>query len=96
MVYLTRRASFSAAHRLWSNALTEKENRDLYDKCANPNGHGQPVWPRFNRETQAMQSLVPPNPSSETNFAAVHQCDFWDALSGRTLPAAPDQRADND
>ena len=40
MVYLTRRASFSAAHRLWSNALTEKENRDLYDKCANPNGHG--------------------------------------------------------
>ena len=40
MVYLTRRASFSAAHRLWSNALTEKENRDIYDKCANPNGHG--------------------------------------------------------
>ena len=40
MVYLTRRASFSAAHRLWSNALTEKENKDLYDKCANPNGHG--------------------------------------------------------
>ena len=40
MVYLTRRANFSAAHRLWSNALTEQENRDLYDKCANPNGHG--------------------------------------------------------
>lgn len=40
MVYLTRRASFSASHRLWSNALTEKENIDLYDKCANPHGHG--------------------------------------------------------
>lgn len=40
MVYLTRRASFSAAHRLWSKDLTEEENIALYDKCANPNGHG--------------------------------------------------------
>ena len=40
MVYLTRRTTFSAAHRLWSNHLTEEENIALYDKCANPNGHG--------------------------------------------------------
>ena len=40
MVYLTRRATFSAAHRLWSDHLTEEENYALYDKCANPNGHG--------------------------------------------------------
>lgn len=40
MVYLTRRTTFSAAHRLWSKDLTEKENIALYDKCANPNGHG--------------------------------------------------------
>ena len=40
VVYLTRRASFSAAHRLWSEALSEQENRALYDKCANPHGHG--------------------------------------------------------
>ena len=40
MVYLTRRATFSAAHRLWSNALSEAENLAIYDKCANPNGHG--------------------------------------------------------
>jgi 6-pyruvoyltetrahydropterin/6-carboxytetrahydropterin synthase len=40
MVYLTRRASFSASHRLWSNQLSEAENYALYDKCANPNGHG--------------------------------------------------------
>ena len=40
MVYLTRRTTFSAAHRLWSNHLTEAENIALYDKCANPNGHG--------------------------------------------------------
>src|SRR5579863_892119 len=40
MVYLTRRDSFSAAHRLWSNELSEAENIALYDKCASPNGHG--------------------------------------------------------
>lgn len=40
MVYLTRRTTFSAAHRLWSHFLSEKENYAVYDKCANPNGHG--------------------------------------------------------
>ena len=40
MVYLTRRTSFSASHRLWSDQLTEAENYALYEKCANPNGHG--------------------------------------------------------
>lgn len=40
MVYLTRRVSFSASHRLWSEQLTEAENYTIYDKCANPNGHG--------------------------------------------------------
>lgn len=40
MIYLTRRASFSASHRLWSTSLAEEENLALYEKCANPNGHG--------------------------------------------------------
>src|ERR1700719_2835537 len=40
MVYLTRRASVSAAHRLWSKQLSDEENYAIYDKCANPNGHG--------------------------------------------------------
>lgn len=40
MLYLTRRATFSAAHRLWSEQLTEEENYAVYDKCAHPNGHG--------------------------------------------------------
>jgi 6-pyruvoyltetrahydropterin/6-carboxytetrahydropterin synthase len=40
MVYLTRRVTFSAAHRLWSVYLNEEENYAIYDKCANPYGHG--------------------------------------------------------
>ncbi len=40
MVYLTRRITFSAAHRLWSSHLSEAENFAIYDKCANSHGHG--------------------------------------------------------
>jgi len=40
MVYLTRRTSFSASHRLWSDQLTEADNYAIYEKCANPHGHG--------------------------------------------------------
>jgi 6-pyruvoyltetrahydropterin/6-carboxytetrahydropterin synthase len=40
MVYLTRRTTFSASHRLWSDALSDEKNYAIYDKCANPNGHG--------------------------------------------------------
>lgn len=32
--------TFNAAHRLNSQALSERENVDVYDKCNNPFGHG--------------------------------------------------------
>lgn len=38
--YLTRRATFSASHRLHSPALSEAENQAVFGKCNNPNGHG--------------------------------------------------------
>lgn len=38
--YVTRRMSFSAGHRLHNGALSAEENRRLYGKCDNPNGHG--------------------------------------------------------
>lgn len=66
-----------------------------FARAGDPNGHGQPHWPLFNRVTQSMQSLVPPTPVTETNFAIVHKCDFWDAASGRTLPPAPNVSASN-
>jgi 6-pyruvoyltetrahydropterin/6-carboxytetrahydropterin synthase len=40
MVYLTRRATFSASHYYWSNAWTEEKNRRVFGLCANRNGHG--------------------------------------------------------
>jgi 6-pyruvoyltetrahydropterin/6-carboxytetrahydropterin synthase len=39
-MYLTRREIFSASHRLWNEELSNEQNFELFDKCANPNGHG--------------------------------------------------------
>jgi 6-pyruvoyltetrahydropterin/6-carboxytetrahydropterin synthase len=39
-MYITRREVFSASHRLWNPDLSEEQNIELFDKCANPNGHG--------------------------------------------------------
>lgn len=40
IVYLTRRETFAAAHRLWSDNLSEAENRALFGPCAYDHGHG--------------------------------------------------------
>jgi len=40
LVYVTRRATFSASHRLYNPDLSEAENIAVYDKCSNKNGHG--------------------------------------------------------
>ncbi len=40
MVFLTRRASFSASHYYWNEAWSEEKNRRVYGRCANRNGHG--------------------------------------------------------
>ncbi len=39
-MYVTRKANFSAAHRLFNPLLSDQENLEIYDKCSNPNGHG--------------------------------------------------------
>jgi len=39
-VHLSRRYGFSASHRLHSQKLSEEQNRLVYGKCNNPNGHG--------------------------------------------------------
>jgi 6-pyruvoyltetrahydropterin/6-carboxytetrahydropterin synthase len=40
MMFVTRRETFSASHRLFNPQLSEARNFELFDKCANPNGHG--------------------------------------------------------
>ena len=40
MVYLTRKAEFSASHYYHSPEFTPEENRRVFGKCNNPYGHG--------------------------------------------------------
>src|SRR5919204_492304 len=40
MVYLTRRAEFSASHYYHNPEFSAEENRRTYGKCNNPHGHG--------------------------------------------------------
>lgn len=40
MVYVTRRETFAASHRLYNESFTEEENQRIFGKCNNPNGHG--------------------------------------------------------
>jgi para-nitrobenzyl esterase len=58
-----------------------------FARSGDPNGNGSPHWQEFQRGRQVMQSLVPPTPTTETNFATAHQCAFWDQLTGRTVIA---------
>lgn len=40
MILLTRKAEFSASHFYWNERWSEEENRRVFGKCANRNGHG--------------------------------------------------------
>lgn len=40
MIYVTRRAEFSASHYYHNPALSPEENRRIFGKCNNPHGHG--------------------------------------------------------
>jgi para-nitrobenzyl esterase len=46
-----------------------------------PNGAGTPQWPVHTTVTDRHQSLEPPTPVTESDFAADHKCAFWDANS---------------
>ena len=40
MVFLTRRATFSASHYYWNENWSEEKNQQVFGRCANRNGHG--------------------------------------------------------
>ncbi|MEI8135253.1 MAG: 6-carboxytetrahydropterin synthase [bacterium] len=40
MIYVTRKAHFSAAHRLYNPSYSAQKNEQVFDKCNNPKGHG--------------------------------------------------------
>jgi para-nitrobenzyl esterase len=62
-------------------ATTMKGYWTNFAKNGFPSSFGARFWPLFNGLTQQMQSLIPPTPRIETNFASTHNCLFWAALA---------------
>jgi para-nitrobenzyl esterase len=60
----------SAMQHYWTN----------FAKFDTPNHPGSPFWAPFDPVTGNFQSLIPPTPTQETNFAIAHHCAFWAAL----------------
>ena len=48
-----------------------------FAKNLDPNAEGAPGWAPYVRSTDTYQLLVPPTPSQETDFAAIHKCFIW-------------------
>ena len=40
MIHLTHQFEFSASHRLHCDHFSDEQNREIFGKCNNPNGHG--------------------------------------------------------
>ena len=55
-----------------------------FAKRGDPNAFGVPFWHSYNATTEIFQSLDPPSPQGENNFATAHHCAFWTALLSGT------------
>jgi 6-pyruvoyltetrahydropterin/6-carboxytetrahydropterin synthase len=59
MVFLTRRATFSAAHYYWNEAWSAEKNEQVFGRCANRNGHGH---------NYTLEVTVAGEPDAQTGF----------------------------
>lgn len=59
MIFLTRRATFSASHFYWNPSWSEEKNKDIFGRCANRNGHGH---------NYTLEVTVAGQPDSVTGF----------------------------
>jgi len=55
-VFLTRVFDFSAGHRLFVEGIGEEENFKIFDKCANPQGHGHDYKVEFRVSSDISES----------------------------------------
>ena len=59
MVYVKRRETFSAAHRLYNPSFSDEKNLEIFGKCSNPNWHGH---------NYVLEVTVAGEPDPETGF----------------------------
>jgi len=48
-----------------------------FARNGNPNSSRVPLWPKYVHTADQFQLLSPPTPTTESGFAAGHNCSFW-------------------
>ena len=81
MVFLTRRATFSASHYYWNDAWAAEKNEQVFGRCANRNGHGH---------NYTLEVTVAGEPDAATGF--VVDLKWLKDLMEREVLAAYDHR----
>lgn len=82
-IYITRRETFNAAHKLWREDWSEEKNWEVFGKCSNKNWHGHNF---------SLYVTVKGVPSEDTGFvinlkdlSAILQRDVIEALDHKNL-----------
>lgn len=82
-IYITRRETFNAAHKLWREDWSEEKNWEVFGKCSNKNWHGHNF---------SLFVTVKGVPSEDTGFvinlkdlSAILQRDVIEALDHKNL-----------
>jgi 6-pyruvoyltetrahydropterin/6-carboxytetrahydropterin synthase len=81
MVFLTRRATFSASHYYWNDSWSAEKNQQVFGRCANRNGHGH---------NYTLEVTVAGNPDPVTGF--VVDLKWLKEVMEREVLAAYDHR----
>jgi para-nitrobenzyl esterase len=84
---LTWPGQLNAEQRKLSNNMIRYWTQ--FAKSGDPNSSGVPFWPQYDTTTDEFQSLLPPSPTTELEFATDHKCDFWATLFGARPRRAP-------
>lgn len=74
-IYITRRETFNAAHKLWREEWSEEKNWEVFGKCSNKNWHGHNF---------AIYVTVKGTPSVDTGFV-INLKDLSDILKEEVI-----------
>ncbi len=83
MVYITRKETFSAAHKLSRQDWSEEKNREVFGKCSNPNWHGHNyiLWVTVKGEVNSETGFV----TNLSDVSLVLKTYILDKLDHRNL-----------
>ena len=59
MVYFSEKFEFAAMHKLWNEDFSQKQNLEVFGKCANPTGHGHNYIVEVTIRTPASKNGLP-------------------------------------